>query len=130
MTSLNTCEFHRFVHETIATTFEILVDVDDSDYAGQAAGEAFRELDRLEAKLSRFEESSDVSRINRSPTEAPIAVSFETFACLSLALRISRETNGAFDITAPESGFKGIDLAKETLSVTLYRQGLNIDLGA
>ncbi len=130
MTSPNTREFHRFAHEAMATTFEILVDTDDSDYAGQAVGEAFRELDRLEAKFSRFDESSDVSQINRVDAETPVAVSYDTFACLKLALWISRETNGAFDITAPESGFKGIDLAEETLSVTLCRPGLNIDLGS
>jgi thiamine biosynthesis lipoprotein len=105
MISPRPSEFHRFAHE------------------------AFRELDRLEAILSRFNESSDVSQINCADVETPVAVSFDTFACLKLALWISRETNGAFDITEPDSGLNHIDLSEETLSVTLCRPGLNIDLG-
>ncbi len=129
MTSQNKAAYRRYAHEAMATAFEILIDADDSGYAGQAAGEAFRELDRLEIKLSRFHQSSDVSQINRASTGIPAAVSYDAFACLRIALWVSRETNGAFDVTAPDGGFKDIDLAEETLSVTLNRSGLSIDLG-
>ncbi len=129
MTSQNTAEFHRFAHEAMATTFEILVDADDSGYAGQAAGEAFRELDRLEAKLSRFDESSDVSQINRAKAGTPVIVSYDTFACLKLALWVSQETNGVFDITVPNGGFNHINLNEKTLTVILCHPGLSIDLG-
>ncbi len=129
MTSRNKAAYHRYAHEAMATTFEILINADDSSYAGQAAMEAFWELDRLESKLSRFHQNSDVSQINRASAGIPVAVSYDAFVCLRVALWVSRETNGAFDVTAPDGGFDDIDLAEETLSVTLNRTGLSIDLG-
>ena len=143
--------YHRFAHEVMATTFEILVDGGDSNYVRQASSEAFRELDCIEAKLNRFDETSDVSKINKASTGVPVAVSFDTFACLSMALFVSAETDGAFDVTsasrirpemeaeyptldtteipAVDSGFNFIDLSEETLSVTVRRPGLRVDLG-
>jgi len=151
MTEGRPSQYHRFAHEAMATTFEILVDCSDPDYARQAAAEAFRDLDRLELKLNRFDETSDVSKINHASTGVPVAVSYDTFACLSIALYVSVETDGAFDVTsasktrpemeaesptldtpeipAVDSGFNFIDLSEETLSVTVRRPGLRVDLG-
>lgn len=151
MTEGRPSQFHRIAHEAMATTFEILVDGGDPRYARQAADEAFRELDRIEAKLNRFDETSDVSKINNASTGVPVAVSYDTFACLSIAIYVSAETDGAFDVTSAsrnrpgmdavsptldtselpsvDRGFKFIDLSEETLSVTVHRPGLRVDLG-
>ncbi|MCP4641294.1 MAG: FAD:protein FMN transferase [bacterium] len=96
---MNEPGLHRFAHEAMATTFEIVVSGQDQEYARQAAAGAFRELDRLESQLSRFIESSDISRINHLKAGAFTRVSAETFDCLKLAVRLAEETGGAFDVT-------------------------------
>jgi len=90
---------HRFSHEAMATTFEILILHDDAQYAKQAAWEAFDELDRLEAELSRFIENSDISRINNLADNRPLPIGLAAFECLQLSAQVYNETNGAFDIT-------------------------------
>jgi thiamine biosynthesis lipoprotein len=89
----------RFSHQAMATTFEIIIQHDDSRYAEQAARQAFDELDRLEGELSRFVENSDISRINNLSPEEPLLVGLATFECLQLSARIHAETHGAFDVT-------------------------------
>lgn len=90
---------HRFSHEAMATTFEILILHDDPEYAKQAAWEAFDELDRLEAELSRFIENSDIARINNLAANQPLPIGLAAFECLQLSAQVYNETNGAFDIT-------------------------------
>ena len=90
---------HRFPHQAMATTFEILIAHEDAQYAQQAAWEAFDELDNIEAELSRFVENSDISRINNLTANKPLPVGLAAFECLQISARIYDETNGAFDIT-------------------------------
>jgi len=90
---------HRFSHEAMATTFEVIILHEDAHYAQQAALAAFDELDRLEAELSRFIENSDVSRINNLAAGQSLRIGPAAFECLQLCASIYVETNGAFDIT-------------------------------
>jgi len=90
---------HRFSHQAMATTFEIIIQHDNARYAEQAAGQAFDELDRLEGELSRFIENSDISRINNLPAGQPLLIGLPAFECLKLSARLYTETNGAFDVT-------------------------------
>ena len=90
---------HRFSHEAMATTFEVIILHEDTRYAQQAAWAAFDELGRLEAELSRFIENSDISRINNLAANQPLQIGLAAFECLQLCARIYAETNGAFDIT-------------------------------
>lgn len=90
---------HRFSHEAMATAFEIFIRHEDSSYARGAAVEAFQLLDRLEQQLSRFVENSSVCRINNLAVGRPLTLDPDTWACLRLAIAISTETNGVFDIT-------------------------------
>jgi len=90
---------HRFSHEAMATTFEVIIVQEDARYAQEAAYAAFNELDRLEAELSRFIENSDVSRINNLGAHQPLPIGLDTFECLQLSAKMYDETNGAFDIT-------------------------------
>jgi len=88
----------RFSHEAMATTFELLIVHEDECYARQAVMAAFNEVDRLEGMLSRFLESSDVTRINGLPANQALRLGLDTFECLKIAERVYSETNGAFDI--------------------------------
>ncbi len=89
----------RFSHEAMATTFKILVVHDDEKYARQVACEAFAEVDRLEAELSRFIENSEVSRINNLPANKQMILWLDTFECLKKSIELYNKTKGAFDVT-------------------------------
>jgi thiamine biosynthesis lipoprotein len=92
-------DVHRFSHQAMATTFEIIVQCEDPIYARQAANMAFDELDRVEAELSRYIENSDVARINHLPAGRPLLLGLDTFECLKLSRKLHAETHGAFDVT-------------------------------
>ena len=92
-------DVHRFAHQAMATTFEIIVQHADKLYAQQAARAAFDELDRIEGDLSRYVENSDVTRINHLKAGQPLQLGIETFECLRASQTIHRRTKGAFDVT-------------------------------
>ncbi|MCX6377312.1 MAG: FAD:protein FMN transferase, partial [Armatimonadetes bacterium] len=80
--------------------FELVLRGDDRDYLVNAAEEAFEEVKRLEEQLSVFIPTSEVSYINALAGSEPVRVEPRLFRLLQTASRISRETEGAFDITA------------------------------
>jgi len=88
---------HRFSHEAMATVFEIYVAGKDEEYAGQAARAAFDEIDRIERLFSRFDPSSEVSRVSRLKPGGALAVGIETIHVLGLCSFVQLETGGAFD---------------------------------
>jgi thiamine biosynthesis lipoprotein len=128
---------HRFPHEAMATHWEIVVAGGDREYARQAAAAAFRELDRLERTLSRYIESSDISRANRLARGEATTISPDTFDCLLVAADIALVTGRAFDpayasTRPPELAADAppflLDPATHTL--TSLANELHLDLGA
>lgn len=76
------------------------------DSADEALTAASREINRLEATLSRTIDTSDISRLNAGET---VVVQPETRALLERALTLSDETGGTFDMTvAPLVALWGI----------------------
>jgi thiamine biosynthesis lipoprotein len=65
----------------------------------QAFDDAFSEVGRLEAILSNWMPTSEVSRLNREAALAPVRCSPDLFDAVSAALRWARLTGGAFDPT-------------------------------
>jgi len=90
---------HRFSHEAMNTRFEVYLAEADATYARQVANVLFREVDRLEGLLSRFDPSSDVAQISRLGAGESMRVGLEVFECLQLAAKVHAETDGAFDVT-------------------------------
>src|ERR1700740_1245838 len=86
-----------FRHEAMATHFEITIAGHPETYARQAAGAAFRELDRLEGELSRYIEASDIGRANRLGFGESIAIGDDALNCLLLAAGLAESTGHAFD---------------------------------
>jgi thiamine biosynthesis lipoprotein len=84
--------------EAMACRFEVTLPA--SEPGGIAAARsALDEIERLEAQLTVYRESSEVSAINRRAGEAAVAVEPSLFNLLSLAEELHRETAGAFDLT-------------------------------
>jgi FAD:protein FMN transferase len=90
---------HRFSHDAMATTFEVMIQHEDRSYAQQAAKAAFDEVDRIEGALSRYLETSDVTQINHLPAGKPLYVTLDTFECLKISAEVHSQTGGAFDVT-------------------------------
>lgn len=90
--------FHQ-THAAMGTIFTIDLNVPDQATAEQDMNLAFDEIDRLEALLSNYRPSSELSRISREAGTAPVVTDPETFRFLDRSLYWSRVSNGAFDIT-------------------------------
>jgi thiamine biosynthesis lipoprotein len=109
----------------MAAEFSVLFPAGDGDYQARAARAAFDEADRLEAELSRFRETSDVSRVAALKPGSSCVVGPDFFECLEIALDVYRETRGAFD---PSLGRMG-DLVLEPESLRVAG-GVPLDFGA
>lgn len=88
----------EFQHEAMATTFALYIAAQPDAYARQAATAVWHEVDRLESELSRFVESSDISRASRLREGETMAIGDDALQCLLLAAGVSLETDGAFDV--------------------------------
>jgi thiamine biosynthesis lipoprotein len=90
---------HRFAHDAMNTGFEVRIAGEAADYARTAAQKIFDRIDRIEVLLSRFDPGSEIARINRLSPGGSLAVSCETFDCLTLARQFCDDTGGLFDPT-------------------------------
>ena len=95
---------HRFAHEAMATVFEVFVAGKAEAYARQAARAAFDEIDRLEKLFSRFDPSSETSRIGRLRPGGSLRIGIETAEVLGIAAAVQAETGGAFDVNYLAAG--------------------------
>jgi len=144
-----------YSRRAMATIFEVMIPFGTPD-ALSAAEDALDEIERLEAQLTVYRDSSEVSRLNRASPYAAIPVEEGLFDLLSTAARISSESEGAFDVTAgaliktwgfyrgprrvPSEGERAVALERvgmrhvvldpETRSVRFLRPGLEINLGS
>jgi thiamine biosynthesis lipoprotein len=145
----------RFARRAMATTFEVILPF-DAPSAHAIGPAALDEIDRLEAQLTVYRASSDVSRLNARAADQPVRVERNLFDLLALAQRIHRETDGAFDITVGaliktwgfyqrqgrvptpaeraevqnRIGFQHVVLDVERSTVSYQRRGFEINLGS
>lgn len=71
----------------------------DADAVRRAIDAGFDEMARLEAVLSEWRETSEISRINQSAGGDPVAVSADAFAVVKAGVQMSRWSEGAFDLS-------------------------------
>jgi len=64
-----------------------------------AFDEAFAEFDRLEALMSTWRPTSDITRLNAAAGDRPVAVAPEVREVLLIARQVSDWTDGRFDVT-------------------------------
>ncbi len=92
-------EMVRLAQMAMATRFEIVLHGDDPVWLRAVGEEALREIVRLEAQLSFYRPSSDISRLNANAFNAPVHVDARLFDLLVRAETLWRVTRGAFDLT-------------------------------
>jgi thiamine biosynthesis lipoprotein len=145
----------RFARQAMATTFEVLVPF-GTPQATAAAEAALDEIDRLEAQLTVYREESEVSRLNREAAANPVIVEERLFGLLAQCERLTRATEGAFDVSVgalikswgffrrrgripseeeraevlTRCGMSQVRLDAEQRSVSYLRPGMEINLGS
>jgi thiamine biosynthesis lipoprotein len=145
----------RFARRAMATTFEVILPF-GTPSPHEIAQLALDEIDRLEAQLTVFRDTSEVSRLNAKAALHPVRVEKNLFGLLALADKIHRETEGAFDISVgaliktwgffrragrvppPEEraavreriGMRHVVLDADRQTVSYQRQGVEINLGS
>jgi thiamine biosynthesis lipoprotein len=83
----------------MATRFEIVLHGDHAPALRAAGEETFDEIARLENQLSLYRPGSEIAQLNARAAREAVQVTPQVFALLQHALKLSAETNGAFDIT-------------------------------
>lgn len=140
----------------MGSRFEITAEAQDKFNAYSAINAAIEEIKRIEFMLSEYQDSSQVSKINRMAGVSPVKVSQELFDLVRRCIKISELTDGAFDITwataaniwhfdgsmtvVPDQnsiekikniiGYQNIILNFEDTTVFLQYEGMKIGFGA
>jgi thiamine biosynthesis lipoprotein len=122
-----------FYHEAMACTWGLYLPADDAKYAQHAANEAFAEINRLEALLSKFRPDSDVAQLSRLPRGESLKVSADTTECLRVALNVQQASGGAFDIAYAYEGAREPSAPLFEVhadhTVTMHGDQVPLDLG-
>lgn len=79
--------------------FELSVVAEEETGAFECIAAGVSEIQRIEKLLTTYAEDSETSRINNNAGQLPVSVSQETYQLIERSIRISRITQGAFDIT-------------------------------
>lgn len=79
--------------------FQLSAMSNNQDWAYECIDAAVHEIQRIEKLLTTYSEESETALINRHAGIKPVEVSEETFSIIERSIRISKVTQGAFDIT-------------------------------
>jgi thiamine biosynthesis lipoprotein len=134
---------HPFSHDAMHTTFTLRFRGVDRDTARDLAHLCFSQIDLHEARLSRFIDDSDISRINHLSAGETLYLHESSYQCLLLALDGHARTGGLFDITlgrqiehrktgdgsAPPPPAGSLIIHPDAPAVTCVEPGRVLDLG-
>lgn len=90
---------HKRKLAMLGSPFEITVIANDTIQGNQYANVAVAEVKRIENLISDWIPTTQISEINRNAGIKPVKVDTEVFELIQRALKISKLTNGAFDIS-------------------------------
>ncbi|BAV06871.1 thiamine biosynthesis lipoprotein [Filimonas lacunae] len=79
--------------------FEITVVAFDESWAEACIHDAVTEIQRIETLLTTFQDNSETNQVNRMAGIQPVEVSAEMLQLVSRSVKLSKLTQGAFDIT-------------------------------
>lgn len=149
----------EYARPAMGTTFRLVLYAPAPGVADAAAEAAFARIAALDASLSDYDETSELSRLSAAsqggPMAAPVEVSRALFEVLAHAEEIAERTDGAFDVTvgpfvrlwrrsarqgelpsgarlaeaAPAVGHRHVALDEGARTVRLRTGGMRLDLG-
>jgi thiamine biosynthesis lipoprotein len=89
----------------MGTNIQVEVWSDDGQLGQQATQAVMAEMERINQLMSPYIASSELAILNQHAAEYPVKVSKELFELIALSIEISKETQGAFDITFASVGY-------------------------
>ncbi len=150
-----TLKRYSFKEPHMGTLFRIILYAPDDETAQKASVAAFARIASLNAIMSDYDNTSELMRLCDQAGGPPVPVSAELFFVLSKAQEVSRQSDGAFDVTIgpvvklwrtarknkklPDAkklaearalvGWRNIRLDKDNRTVQLLKPGMKLDLG-
>ena len=155
-----TCTFSQEVFKEttklMGSRFDISVVSENQETANRYIKTAIEEISRIENLISSWDKNSQTSLINKNAGIKAVKVDKELFELIERALKVSKLTNGAFDISyasmdkiwkfdgsmtvmpskeavknsVSKVGYQNIILDKNLQTVFLKRKGMKIGFGA
>ncbi|HTB26266.1 MAG TPA: FAD:protein FMN transferase [Puia sp.] len=90
--------YHRTL-KLMGNRFQLSATGSSEEWAQDCIEAGIIEIRRIEKKLTTYSEESETALINKNAGIKPVVVSKETFELIERSKKISRVTQGAFDIT-------------------------------
>jgi len=97
--------FNRVDEGIMGTRMVVEVWADNEAQGNQDIDMVLDEMRRLDAAMSTYKSTSEVSTVNAEAAQHPVQISKELFDLLTKAAEFSRITEGAFDITYASVGY-------------------------
>jgi len=98
-------EWLRESQDKMGTRVTITLWHEDEKQGAELVRQGMAEFDRIEQAMSTYIDDTELSEVNRHAAERPVAVSADLFGLLQTALKLSRLTDGGFDITYDSVGY-------------------------
>lgn len=148
-------QWHQHTFEVMGTRahVEFWLEPNGNQSAQQLIDSVKGEMTRIDELMSPYIESSQLSKLNREAYQRDVHINAELFQLLATAEQVSRQTEGAFDISYASVGYQydyrnhqrpnteainnslaainyqAIQLDPQQQSVRFLKPGLKIDLG-
>lgn len=153
--NINPQVYQRTV-KLMGSRFDLTVTAENELLGNQYIDRAIEEISRIEKLISSWDPDSQTSLINKNAGMAPVQVNEELFQLIQRALKVSKLTQGAFDISyasmdriwkfdgtmtempsaealkksVEKVGYKNILLDERNKTVLLGTKGMKIGFGA
>lgn len=122
-------ELFRKQKKLMGNQFEICVIAENQQLADDHIEVAIKEIQRIEKLLTTFSEKSQTNEINRNAGITPVVVDLEVFQLIQRANRISKITQGAFDLSygSIDKSLWNFDITMKTLpSVEIAKKSVRL----
>lgn len=139
----------------LGSPFEMTVMANDTIQANIYINQAIEEVKRIENLISDWIPTTQISKVNQNAGIAPVKVDQEVFELIERAIKISKLTNGAFDISyasmdkiwkfdgsmkempteeaiknsVAKVGYQNIILNEKEMTIFLKNKGMKLGLG-
>jgi len=98
-------EWFFFSDTAMTTAIELEMWSDDAAVAKLISTKVFAEFKRIDQSMSRYQSTSELSKVNRMAALEPVRVSGELLRLIQRSTELSTLSSGAFDITFASLGY-------------------------
>ena len=98
-------EWHQHQRDIMSTRISVELWHEEASVAADCSQRVFAEMDRIDALMSSYVDSSELSFINNNAAISPVEISEELALLIEKSLYFSEISQGAFDITYASIGY-------------------------